>query len=61
MQTDAVELIALGTAPALVQPTEGATYDPALNKKELQQVVLLSTRLVGGKKRFTNSVCDAIR
>lgn len=35
---DAVELIALGTAPVLVQPVEGATYDPALNKKELQQV-----------------------
>jgi len=35
---EAVELIAAGTAPVLVQPLEGATYDPALNKKELQQV-----------------------
>ena len=35
---ESVELIALGKAPVIVQPLEGATYDPALNKKELQQV-----------------------
>nr|CAG4638677.1 EOG090X0BM2 [Cyclestheria hislopi] len=35
---EAVELIAKGTAPVIVQPSEGATYDPALNKKELQQI-----------------------
>jgi len=40
---EAVELIAKGTAPVLVQPLEGATYDAALNKKELQQVNLDST------------------
>lgn len=40
---EAVELIAAGTAPVLVQPLEGATYDPALNKKELQQVKLDSS------------------
>lgn len=38
LQVESVELIAKGIAPVLVQPTEGATYDPALNKKELQQV-----------------------
>ena len=38
LQVESVELIAKGIAPVLVQPTEGATYDHALNKKELQQV-----------------------
>jgi len=43
IKVEAVELIAAGTAPVLVQPLEGATYDPALNKKELQQVKLDSS------------------
>ena len=32
------EMIANGTAPAIVQPTEGASYEPMLNKKELTQI-----------------------
>ncbi|KAL3219696.1 hypothetical protein MRX96_030248 [Rhipicephalus microplus] len=35
---EAVELIASGKAPRIAQPTEGATYDPMLNKKELRRV-----------------------
>lgn len=35
---EAVELIAAGKAPRTVQPTEGATYDPMLNKRELRRV-----------------------
>lgn len=33
-----MELIAAGKAPRTVQPTEGATYDPMLNKRELRRV-----------------------
>ena len=35
---EAVNLVAKGIAPKIIQPTEGATYDPLLNKKELQQL-----------------------
>lgn len=35
---EAVKLIAEGTAPSIVQPVEGATYDPMLNKKELTKI-----------------------
>ncbi|XP_017791138.1 PREDICTED: cytosolic 10-formyltetrahydrofolate dehydrogenase [Habropoda laboriosa] len=35
---EAVELIAKGTAPKIPQTEEGATYDPMLNKKELQKI-----------------------
>lgn len=42
---EAVQLIASGQAPRLVQPKEGATYDPMLNKLELQEVPLSSKRM----------------
>jgi len=35
---EAVDLVAKGTAPMVPQPTEGATYDLLLNKKELQKI-----------------------
>lgn len=35
---EAVDLVAKGTAPAIPQPAEGASYDPMLNKKELQKI-----------------------
>ncbi|XP_024943237.1 cytosolic 10-formyltetrahydrofolate dehydrogenase isoform X2 [Cephus cinctus] len=35
---EAVNLVAKGLAPKIPQTEEGATYDPMLNKKELQQV-----------------------
>jgi len=35
---EAVNLVAKGTAPMMPQSTEGATYDPLLNKKELQKI-----------------------
>lgn len=35
---EAVDLVAKGTAPMVPQPAEGATYDPLLNKKELQKI-----------------------
>ena len=35
---DAVRLIANGTAPRIIQPTEGASYEPLLNKKELTMI-----------------------
>lgn len=35
---EAVDLVAKGTAPMIPQPTKGATYDPLLNKKELQKI-----------------------
>ncbi|KAK0082203.1 hypothetical protein PV325_010892 [Microctonus aethiopoides] len=35
---EAVNLVAIGKAPKIIQPTEGATYDPLLNKKELQKI-----------------------
>lgn len=35
---EAVNLVAKGTAPMIPQTEEGATYDPMLNKKELQKV-----------------------
>uniref|UniRef100_T1JDA6 10-formyltetrahydrofolate dehydrogenase n=1 Tax=Strigamia maritima TaxID=126957 RepID=T1JDA6_STRMM len=35
---ESVNLIANGIAPSIIQPTEGATYDPMLNKKELAQI-----------------------
>lgn len=35
---EAVELIAQGVAPRTVQPTEGATYDAMLNKRELCKI-----------------------
>lgn len=31
-------MIANGTAPAITQPEEGASYEPMLNKKELSQI-----------------------
>ncbi|XP_054016392.1 cytosolic 10-formyltetrahydrofolate dehydrogenase [Hylaeus anthracinus] len=37
---EAVDLVAKGTAPMISQPEEGATYDPMLNKKELQKLDL---------------------
>lgn len=36
--SEAVDLVAKGTAPMVPQPVEGATYDPLLNKKELQKI-----------------------
>ncbi|XP_044002315.1 cytosolic 10-formyltetrahydrofolate dehydrogenase isoform X2 [Aphidius gifuensis] len=36
--SEAVNLVAAGTAPKIIQPIEGATYDPMLNKKELQKI-----------------------
>lgn len=53
-QVDAVELIAMGTAPVLVQPEEGATYDPALNKKDLQQVYYTAITFQGYYSRTEN-------
>ncbi|XP_034945649.1 mitochondrial 10-formyltetrahydrofolate dehydrogenase isoform X2 [Chelonus insularis] len=38
MMAEAVDLVAAGKAPKIPQPIEGATYDPMLNKKELQQI-----------------------
>lgn len=35
---EAVDLVAKGTAPMIPQTEEGATYDPMLNKKELQKI-----------------------
>lgn len=35
---EAVNLVAKGTAPMIPQTEEGATYDPMLNKKELQKI-----------------------
>ncbi|XP_029034967.2 cytosolic 10-formyltetrahydrofolate dehydrogenase [Osmia bicornis bicornis] len=35
---EAVDLVAKGTAPIIPQPEEGASYDPMLNKKELQKI-----------------------
>lgn len=35
---EAVDLVAKGTAPQTPQTEEGATYDPMLNKKELQKI-----------------------
>ncbi|XP_011633536.1 cytosolic 10-formyltetrahydrofolate dehydrogenase isoform X2 [Pogonomyrmex barbatus] len=35
---EAVNLVAKGTASMVLQPVEGATYDPFLNKKELQKI-----------------------
>lgn len=35
---EAVDLVAKGTAPMIPQKEEGATYDPMLNKKELQRI-----------------------
>ncbi|KAL2724953.1 cytosolic 10-formyltetrahydrofolate dehydrogenase isoform X1 [Vespula maculifrons] len=35
---EAVDLVAKGTAPVIPQPNKGATYDPLLNKKELQKI-----------------------
>lgn len=35
---EAVDLVAKGVAPMVAQPSEGATYDPMLNKKELQKI-----------------------
>lgn len=37
---EAVGMVAAGTAPKIVQPTEGATYDPALFKEENQVINL---------------------
>ena len=36
---EAVNLVAEGKAPAVAQPELGASYDPMLNKKELQRLV----------------------
>lgn len=36
--SEAVNLVASGTAPKIIQSIEGATYDPMLNKKELQKI-----------------------
>ena len=35
---EAVRLIALGTAPCIPQPEEGASYDPIWKKKEVGQI-----------------------
>lgn len=35
---EAVNLVAKGTAPMIPQTEEGATYDPMMNKKELQKI-----------------------
>ncbi|XP_033337383.1 cytosolic 10-formyltetrahydrofolate dehydrogenase isoform X2 [Megalopta genalis] len=35
---EAVDLVAKGIAPMIPQPAEGATYDPMMNKKELQKI-----------------------
>lgn len=35
---EAVDLVARGIAPVIPQTEEGATYDPMLNKKELQKI-----------------------
>ncbi|KAG7167569.1 Cytosolic 10-formyltetrahydrofolate dehydrogenase-like [Homarus americanus] len=35
---EAVSMVAEGKAPKITQPTEGATYDPMLNKKELCKI-----------------------
>lgn len=35
---EAVDLVAKGIAPVEPQPAQGATYDPMLNKKELQKI-----------------------
>lgn len=34
----AVDMVAVGTAPKIIQSEKGATYDPMLNKPELQKV-----------------------
>lgn len=44
---EAVQLIDGGQAPRVVQPTDGATYDPMLNKLELQQLPLADKRMTG--------------
>ncbi|XP_020296735.1 cytosolic 10-formyltetrahydrofolate dehydrogenase isoform X2 [Pseudomyrmex gracilis] len=36
--SEAVDMIAKGIAPKIPQPEKGATYDPMLNKKELQKI-----------------------
>lgn len=35
---EAVDLVAKGAAPKVPQPEKGATYDPMMNKKELQKI-----------------------
>lgn len=35
---ESVNMVANGTAPKIPQPEEGASYEPMLNKKELQQI-----------------------
>ena len=40
-QVEAVELIAEGKAPKIIQPTEGATYDKIWKKKEVAQVCIV--------------------
>ncbi|XP_076684672.1 cytosolic 10-formyltetrahydrofolate dehydrogenase [Andrena cerasifolii] len=35
---EAVDLVAKGAAPKIPQPEKGATYDPMMNKKELQKI-----------------------
>ena len=35
-QAEAVQLIGDGKAPSIVQPTEGATYDPIMKKERAQ-------------------------
>lgn len=45
----AVDMVANGTAPKLVQTEEGATYDPMLNKPELQKVSnFIRTQVIRG-------------
>lgn len=45
-QVDAVDMVADGSAPKICQTTEGASFEPSLQKKELQKVSALKELLI---------------
>ena len=55
---EAVNLIEAGRAPAIVQPEEGATYDPMLNKPELSKLNLAA--LTGAQAHNFIRGCDKV-
>lgn len=45
-QVNAVDMVADGSAPKICQTTEGASFEPSLQKKELQKVSALKELLI---------------
>lgn len=45
-QVSAVDMVADGSAPKICQTTEGASFEPSLQKKELQKVSALKELLI---------------